>query len=61
MSTTPRMIKHQRRNLARVRFEGRDFYLGKWGSEEASKNYAAFIRNLQNGAISTNDTNELLH
>lgn len=37
------MRHYKPRNLARVRIDGQDIYLGKWGSDQAQQAYARLI------------------
>jgi len=39
----PRYGKHSARNLARVRLNGKDFYLGEYGSAESYARYDRLV------------------
>src|SRR5262249_6661242 len=41
---TPRPRLHRPSGQARIRVDGREIYLGRWGSAEARRRYAEFLR-----------------
>lgn len=40
---SPKLVHHKARDLARVRIDGHDYYLGRWGSQEAVDKYNAVV------------------
>ena len=42
-NTVPTLLKHKPSGQARVQIDGRDIYLGRWGSQEAREPYARLV------------------
>ncbi|MCR5359971.1 MAG: hypothetical protein K6E55_08825, partial [Thermoguttaceae bacterium] len=45
MKRPPRLCHHKQRDYAYITVDGKQIYLGKWGSEEAQAAYERFLLN----------------
>src|SRR5687768_479679 len=64
-NTIPSLTHHKPSGKARVRIQGKDFYLGPWGSSEAQQKYGQLLADLAVGklpepvlACPSNDTHQ---
>ena len=51
MVRIPKMTLHKPSGNARVRLFAKDYYLGKWGSPEAAREYKKIIAQYASGAL----------
>ena len=57
---TPKYRRHKAKGLALVTINGRDIYLGKYGSESSKQEYRRLVAEyLQHGAVSTTSQSEV--
>ena len=49
--TVPVMCRHKAKNMAIVRVNGKQLYLGKWGSREAAEAYQRFLAKYLSGKL----------
>jgi len=58
-SRTPGHCRHKAKNLGYVRLSGRIFYTGRWGTEEAERQYERLLAEwLRNGRVLTDADSE---
>ncbi len=53
----PKYRHHKARNLAVVRIEGRDYYLGRFGSEESRAKYHRLLADWRAGLLDHDQSN----
>lgn len=57
----PRYRHHKARNLAVVRIEGKDYYLGRFGSEESRAKYHRLLADWRAGLLNHNESSARCH